>query len=442
MVGPRYGSTSQSADMTAVDAIYVPFRYDLGGRVVAYDRLLDALREQFTDVGIDAAATRSFNLSYLAHHTPVLKADVSDIEVILDGCSYEVDRRVTIHPWLGAASVDCYFLPKAPLSPEHVLRFYDELVNWKNEDYLPYLDRAGQMTAALRERSGYGANPGWAGPIAEQVDALRQLTRDLIEPRPARYEFHDFRVVVMSSGALPSADEIEALLRLEPNAVHSSELNSRTPEVTLGNVTCWSSGWATWIHTTGTDVSAARELVGLLDLVHAQWFLCQCWIYVFDADDRLDQPGNGGQLERLRDLANSHLLLGRDLTEIDNLDLMLKDPARIRAATYLIERFGVERHRAAAGDRLKLLEHFHTEQMAYQSTRDAQRLQLLFSISAAAAVAALIPAVASIEGLYAVTTLVFALLLWVGFVFNFAVLARRLGQARRQRRRRPRRFRR
>lgn len=441
MVGPSYGSTSKSADMTSVDAIYVPFRYDLGGRVAAYNRLLDALRERFTDVGIDAAATRSFNLSYLAHHTPVLKADVTDIEVTLDGCSYEVDRRVTIHPWLGAASVDCYFLPKTPLSPEHVLRFYDELVSWKNEDYLPYLDRAGQMTDALKERSGYDGDPGPTGPIAEQVDTLRQLTQDLVEPRPARYEFHDFRMVVLSSGAPPDPEEIEALLRLEPAAVPSSELSARTPAIQLGDATCWSSGWATWIHTTGTDTGSIHELVALLDLVHAQWFLCQCWIYVFDADDRLDQPGNGGQLERLRDIANSHLLLGRDLTEIDNLDLMLKDPARIRAATYLIERFGVERHRAAAGDRLKLLEHFHTEQMAYQSTRDAQRLQLLFSISAAAAVAALIPAVANIEGFYAVTTLVFALLLWVGFVFNFAVLARRLSQARRQRRRHRRRFR-
>lgn len=435
-------STPPPEEVTSIVAIYVPFRYDLGGRVAAYGELLKALEGHYFDVGIDAAATRSFNLSYLAHHTPVLKADVSDLEVTLAGATFDVDRRVTIHPWLGAASVDCWFAPTTPLPVAAVLGFYDELVAWKNEDYLPYLDRANQMTSALRERSGYVGDSGRPGPIAEQVDTLRQLTGGLIEPRPARYEFHDFRVVVVTSGAIPQPEVVEALLRLEPTPACPDDISDPTPSVALGDVLCWSSGWATWIHTTTRDTSGQREFVGLLDLVHAQWFLCQCWIYVFDADDRLDQPGNGGQLERLRDLANSHLLLGRDLTEIDNLDLMLKDPARIRAARYLIEQFGVERHRAAAADRLKLLEHFHTEQMAYQSTRDAQRLQLLFSISAAAAVAALIPAVASIEGFYAVSTLAFAVLLWVGFVFNFAVLARRLGQARRQRRRHRRRFRR
>lgn len=53
--------------------VHVPFMYDLGGRVRDIGGLRDTLAVLCGPVDVDQAATRSWNLSYLAGHTPVLR---------------------------------------------------------------------------------------------------------------------------------------------------------------------------------------------------------------------------------------------------------------------------------------------------------------------------------------------------------------------------------
>jgi hypothetical protein len=58
--------------------VHVPFMYDLGGRVKNIDGLRHALVELYGSVEVDQAATRSWNLSYLAGHTPVVRCRLTE----------------------------------------------------------------------------------------------------------------------------------------------------------------------------------------------------------------------------------------------------------------------------------------------------------------------------------------------------------------------------
>ena len=66
------------------------------------------------------------------------------------------------------------------------------------------------------------------------------------------------------------------------------------------------------------------------------------------------------------------------------------------------------------------------EAVAYQASRDAQRLQLLFSFSAAAAVAALLPTLWQADAGIQVLTVSVAFAAWLGFAINFALVLKRL----------------
>jgi hypothetical protein len=419
--------------------IYVPFKYDLGGRIADIPLFLERMAESLAPLERDPAAARSFNLSYLASHPSVLRADLDGTQIQLGSQQYSVARRLRIYPWLGVVSLDHLFEPADgdELSQDDLLRFYDRLVQLKNEDYLTYLDESGAMTEGLRERTGY------AGPLASKRLELAhyvQMVRDAAASselshrdgrRPGIYAFHDFRLVfALEDQSDLSPTLIHALTNLAPSP-DDLVSGSPPPELAWGRgFEVHSSGWVTVVFSNpvadpGCDVKL-ETVLSLFSLCHAQWFLCQAWLYIYE--------GTGAtaavRRQRLGEPSNDQLLLTQDLTEIGNLDVMLKDPELIRLAQFFVGALGIERHREAARQRLEVLTSFYQKMVDYRTGRDAQRLQLLFSFSAAAAVAALVPPLASLQEPYAVFTVVVAIGLWAAFTINFVVVIARLRRRR------------
>jgi hypothetical protein len=162
----------------------------------------------------------------------------------------------------------------------------------------------------------------------------------------------------------------------------------------------WSNGWVTAVvvNSAHEDEQAATvdTVWEAFNLCHAQWFLCQIWISIYaeiiggdEAEgDEAEKELSGAQVESF---AQNLYALERDLAEAANLDVMLRDLLRIELSHLFLDRLGLAQHLEDARRRLSLLTLFLRGQLEIQTSRAAARLQLLFSFSAAAAIAALIP---------------------------------------------------
>lgn len=421
----------------------VPFAYDLGGRVVDADAAAAALGDLDDVVGpitVDSGAVRSWNLSYLASHAPVLRCELTPGIAEIGSQPWGYTRVLRVYPWLGVAMIEYTFAPPAADLP--ISTFYDGLVAWKNTDYLPHLHEQGALTGHLGLHTSWSPSPGDQDLHRSLVRRLREGldARAALEPRLRRYAFHDFRPCFVVDASTTDDAEVDALLLLT-DRLHATAQRYDAEQATFRGVHLATTGWSTVIRHAGDD-APVRAVLDMLCLVHAQWFLCQAWISTYDADTVLDAAPDGpGQAE---EFARTQLYLARDLVEVDNLDLMLKDPALIRVARTLGVAFGLLEHRAAAERRLKVLDDYSRQIAEVTQARDAQRLQILFSLSAAGTIAGLIPAIASMQSSFMLTlaTVVVGVVLWLGFAVNFAVLVRRRNAAvrasrvRRHRRRR------
>lgn len=423
-------------DRTERICAVVPFVYDLGGRIVDCDAarsVLESLVDVAGPVEVDASATRSWNLSYLASHAPALRCDLGPGVAQLAGVTWEYGRVLRIFPWLGVLTIEYTFTPAT--DELEVSGFYDALVAWKNSDYLPYLDDEGALNEHL------AAHTGWR-PSGLDTDLHRCVVRALraelhergaIEPRPRRYAFHDFRPCFVVDRRRTEPSEVEALLLLSDRTRASGGLDG-VEQVAFRGISISSTGWSTVLLAEPGLEADVRAVLDLHGLVHAQWFLCQAWISTYDTDTLSADPARGQQ--QAEEIARTQLTLARDLVEVDNLDLMLKDPALLRVARSLGTAFGLLNHREAAERRLKVLDDYSRQGAEITQARDAQRLQILFSLSAAGTIAGLIPAVAAQQSSWvlALATIVVGLALWLGFAVNFAMLLKRRSAAARARR--------
>ncbi|MEU7058159.1 hypothetical protein [Streptomyces sp. NPDC046197] len=410
--------------------VFVPFKYDLGGTVVDTRCLAEVLEAQHGEVVVDTTLLRSWNLSYLAGHAPVLSCTLPGGEAVLAGAKWSFDCRMRVYPWLGVVSVDFTFALNEGTAD--IERFYDDLVEWKNRDYLPYLHQCDAFSDHLHLHIPPGLRSGASDVYGSAVRALRHAASGIIEPRPFCYAFHDFRLCFIGGlGDLPD-ERARGLLWL-----------SGSGSVTLGDgladsldfrgLEVASSGWSTVIRAEPeTIASEADTVTTLLNLVHAQWYVCQLWI---NAHDLRGQQGSAGQR-----LADAHILsanqtaLVQDLSEIDNLDVMLKDPALLRVAEYLETNLKVRRHKETAMSRLHALEN-HSRQLAdYNNEAELRRFQALFAISAAAGTASLVPALAQVgfTPVYVVATVIPLLCLWAMFAVDFTAVRRWLRTRHRQ----------
>ncbi|MFJ4841634.1 hypothetical protein [Streptomyces sp. NPDC088746] len=418
------------AHRTAELKVFVPIKYDLGGTIFDTRRLMQAVEARHGTVGVDMTMLRSWNLSYLAGHSPVLSCALSEGETVLAGAKWSFDCRMRVYPWLGVVSVDYTFTLVEGVAD--IERFYDDLVEWKNRDYLPYLERCHALSDNLSLRIPPGLRAGDSEAHGSAVRALRSATAGIIEPRPFLYAFHDFRLCFIGdSDSLPD-ERVRQLLWLSDGEAALPE-DGLTHPLGFRGLEVASSGWSTVVRGEPGAVAAEAETVTtLLNLVHAQWYVCQLWINAHDL--RGGQGGAGRRLAGAHVLSANQTALVQDLSEIDNLDVMLKDPVLLRVAEYLETNFKVRRHKETAMSLLHALEN-HSRQLAdHNNETELRRVQVLFAISAAAGIASLVPSLTDVGFtlLHVVATVIPLLGFWALFAVDFTGVRRRFGRRRRR----------
>jgi hypothetical protein len=352
----------------------------------------------------------------------VLRRDLTSGCVDFNGNRWNYTRSLRLYGWLGVVSLEYRFVPLAPDVP--VAGFYDAFVAWKNTDYLPYLRDESALNAHIV------AHTQWE-PSSQDNDLHRSVIRELrkrmqeshvLERRARRYVFHDCRPCFVVARARYTDQQVSSLLSLSD----AQDGPADVPDVEHAgwqNVRVSSTGWSTVVVTEPGSEGSTGTVLDMLRLVHAQWFLCQIWISTYETDSG---ARSRRARERARERARTQLTLARDLVEIDDLDYMLKDPALLRVTRALGKAFGLLEHRQAAERRLKILENHAREMSEITQSEDAQRLQVLFSLSAIGTISGLIPALANTPSEpWRLVTAAAALLLAFSFTMSFCLLWRR-----------------
>lgn len=413
-----------------VDHIYVPIKFDLGGVIDNVWAVMPVL-ERFGEVSIDAVDdkdARSYNISYLATHPPVVKIHVGESQVRLRDVTWTVTTELVVHSGLGVVSVDLRFgEPSRPIVDDDLRRFYDDQVAANNVDYFEYLDAFGVLSENLASyRRSAAANrtskSGWlAAPYVVRLRAAL-LGSAAFRPREHCYPFQNMRQFFVLSHPDPTAVTgpgaserdgtlIDALLGLTARTPRQGASLAAPvwPELHVEDVVVLSSGWST------VAVVRAPKLTDALDVVqemygqiHAQWFFCQLWVGMDPADreDELLVGGPGGSSDqRVAYLARTQMQLAHGLAEIGNVDLMFRDPVRVAVAHYLIESLRVRSHAEAAQRRLELVRASLEQVSNLRTASFERRLQLLFAITAIAGVVSLYPAVSPLSTAWRLSTL-------------------------------------
>ncbi|MGQ5264477.1 hypothetical protein ACTWLT_27380 [Micromonospora sp. ZYX-F-536] len=394
-----------------IDHIYVPVKFDLGGTLQDVEPavpLLAGLGATTVDV-VEHEETRAYNISYLATHPPVLQLSLGTSAVRVGHTTWATTTTIVIYPALGVISVDLRFAaPEPTAGTEEICRFYDDLVRENTLDYFRHLRDLevfpANLAGHLRAIEAEPREPGGLR-VSAHVQAVRAILQDSpgFEPRERCYPFQNMRQFFVLRGPEGGEDEpvVESLLRLSALPVTPGSVADDGP-LRLRGVVVRTTGWSTVavVHD-GIEggPATARMVQDMYGQIHAQWFFCQLWVGV-DPNDHDELVGPGHSLgARITQLARVQLQLSRGLAEVGNVDLMYRDPLRIAVATFLIDGLRVPRHLQAARQRLELLRSNLSQLFGLQTALFQQRLQWLFSITAVAGVAALLPEMLQVDSM-------------------------------------------
>lgn len=415
--------------------VRVLFAYDLGGTLQDVQASLSILMSAYPTAAFDTFALRSFNLSYLSRHDPVISFEAEHVPVQFGSDRFMASRRCYVYPWLGVLHVELDFDFEQGKNSLSSLDFYDHLVAWKNEDYLPYLARSGAMNDSLQIATGFdpSRNRSHVGPLADMCESILLLLAKQINSRPERYPFHDFRMVLITDDSQKeSPSTLSNLLDLaSENSTPTKPQEFAHLETHVSGTHISSSGWVSALvlpRANGSDTEAQVALV--IRLIHAQWFVCQAWVHIL-SKEIADEAVEFSQ-KHLYELARYRGRFDADFVEVGNIDLMLKDPRLIRVSSVIADAFNLSQHRDTAVTRFESVSIAESKRIEEQRTKEAQRLQLLFSISAAVAIAGLIPVLAQTETPLAVFTLIIVIVLGIGFTANVVLIFKRIFRARRK----------
>jgi hypothetical protein len=431
---PRPSSSPNGDASARLDGILVPFQFDLGGSLRFDEELIDSLAS-IGDLELSPVKTRSFNVSYLSRNSPILRVTLKTLPLHVAGVDWNVSRWLSLYPWLGTASLNYYFKPAQTVSSARLLRFYDALIKLIDDDYLPYLEDHDQMSLALQLKTGYDRSktPPSCLHMGETINQLRlTIEPSIMKPRPRIYYFMNFRVLYFwTSESDQDVDHhlLAALLDLRRLASRHPADKQADLMSEIGQI--WSNGWVTASivhesdHSEDAEMSSVDVVQAAFGLCHAQWFLCQIWISIY-TEVITDEDWQNWSRATVQKYTDHLYALERDLTEVANLDVMLRDPRLIRLSRFFLERLGVSRHLEDAKTRVALLTQYLRGHLEIQTSRAAGRLQILFAFSAAAAVAGLVQ---PIWPLWPVRTIVWVLALlcltlFMAFSFRWASVHR------------------
>ncbi|WP_125775596.1 hypothetical protein [Antribacter gilvus] len=363
--------------------IYIPIKYDLGGRITDVAAAERAVRALCGEVHPSGSLTRSWNLSFFGRYKPSFSAPLGSGKVTLGGSAWQYERTLVVHPALGVASVN--YLLTTHDAGVRLRGFYDDFITWKNGDYAPYVRQTGNESAALREQFQ-------RHPVQEQNlhgDEIVRLRRSLvddraIDPRPTTYVFQDFRICFLDRHGTMSRSMINSLLQHRRETPAQHPLGGVLP-VDGGRIE--STGWSTvLVGGPGFTSRTVDDVFLLMSVVHAHWFVCKLWVNIFDDHIVQSQFRSQRSIQKLR---AAQLALATDMTIVGDLEQMLKDPGMLRIAQYFAESFRLPAQAQAAEQRRRVLEEHSRELVEFRSSN---LLPMLFAISAAMGLGSIVPA--------------------------------------------------
>lgn len=382
-----------------MEKVTVLVAYDLGGRLRDSEKAKKLFVKEFESVDVDKMELKSFNLSYINWHDQIIRLTCPDV-VLRSG--HRATRLAYVYPWLGVVHVELTVLAEHGWSPLEALKFYESFVEWKNCDYLPYLHEATDrnqvpvMRTSLSEQSVRVPSEARHNTFADVIVPMRNLLQesDLLTERPQTYYFHDYRMVFETSqeGTGTDSRDYSGLLGLLPASLQNDTNDYAVPASTsLAGITLESSGWISVIKKPAgrPHEEFANTILSLARLTHVQWYICQVWLYILGS--LISSNTDADDPDTLYRLADSRRIFDTDLTEVGNANVMLKDPYLISIADCLARGFGVSHHRKAAERHFESVAHAEQQRMEVRRQREATTLQLLFALSAAVAVALMIP---------------------------------------------------
>lgn len=409
-----------------MEKVTVLVAYDLGGRIRDSDKAKELFAEKFESVDVDKMGLKSFNLSYINWHDQIIRLTCDGI---LLPSGHRATRLAYVYPWLGVVHVELTVHAEQGWSPIEALEFYESFVDWKNRDYLPYLREAKErngspvMRTSLKEQSAQVPPQSRHNTFADVIVPMRDLLQksDLLTERPQTYYFHDYRMIFETSQEASDfeAEKYSGLLGLLPAELQCEATDYSVPASTsLAGISLYSSGWVTVIRKPPgkSHDEFANTILSLARLTHVQWYICQVWLYILGS--LISSNTDADDPDTLYRLADSRRIFDTDLTEVGNANVMLKDPYLISIADCLARGFGVSSHRKAAERHFESVAHAEQQRMEVRRQREATTLQLLFALSAAVAVALMIPELWGTSWTLVALTMFVGLMLLIGIGYR------------------------
>ncbi len=298
--------------------ISISVKYDLGGRIKNYNRLLNLLTPLGFKKKIESLSI--YNFSYLKRVESTLESDKKDT-VITGDCTwtltYSIDEFGIFTILCESSDIECTL----DNFSHQLLQIYDLFVDEKNKDYILYLKDKGQIKKGLKDKTVDTADLTFN--FRETIDYYRSFLKknDLIDPRDETYFFHDFRTIFQIPREFMDSPDISNLLALEVSDYH--------PEAKK-EIDLFGCGYSnTWCFITERDSDFFSN--GLFHLAHNCWYLSQIWLYTLSDDlgkatVKLNNfSGDTRPIKRmLLKVQKNKSKIQRDLQVIENADLVLK----------------------------------------------------------------------------------------------------------------------
>ena len=298
--------------------VTVSVKYDLGGRIKKYDKLLKLLAPYGFKKKIESLSI--YNFSYLKRAESTLESEKKDI--VRTGeyhwrLTYSIDEFGIFTILCESSDIEC---SENSFSHE-LLAVYDLFVDEKNKDYMIYLTDKGQIKKGLEEKNIDVSNLTFN--FRDKIDFYRTLLKEnkLIDQRDEIYYFHDFRTIFQIPKEFMTLPGVNDLLALEASD-YQPDMKKEMDSFGYG----YSN---TWCFVTGVDSDFFSN--GLFHLAHNCWYLSQIWLYTLSDDlgratrKLYDYSDDTRAIkEMLLVVQKNKSRIQRDLQVIENADLVLK----------------------------------------------------------------------------------------------------------------------
>jgi hypothetical protein len=390
--------------------------------------------------------------SYRHSHEPDVLACEAPVELSLDTWQGKANQRVTLHP-----SGVVTFEITMGLGPDGVTEcssIEEDFYQANAIRYLPYLRQAYGQDADPPSSAATDRGVDLISPVIE----LRQLLAGVVHPRPQGivYPATDMRTIVsaVASDLHESAEHLvrqfvdarreRAQLATGPADLEVAEFDVQKPRVMVqrwGCVVFASCDVDAVLLVASTEERQARVVaVDCVAMAQSMWFIARTWVGVLDGIETVE-AGSTRDEEQLRDLQQkvidfsaAEAEIQSSMATVEAAGVMLRDSWHVQLIGVTLQCLEVDLQRRLIDQRVSALSRNHATvaeilDRVHQNAARAQadRLQYLFAVAVAAAVADMVLTIADLGDLLprVVVGLGTLMLVWASLAAGIWLVGRR-----------------